>query len=64
MCLALNALQDHLLDTGLATNLCLDLVAVPGGDFSAPSVRAVILINPASGGVRHELMTRLGDSEV
>lgn len=64
MCLSLNALQDHLLGTGLGANLCLDLVAVPGGNFSAPSVRAVILINPAGGGVGNEVMTRLGDSEV
>ena len=48
-----DALDDYLLGTGLRTDLGLDLFAVVGGDLAAPGVGAVVLIDPAGGGVGH-----------
>lgn len=58
--LPLNALNDHLLGASLGADLGLDLVAVPGGDFTAPGVGAVVLVDPAGGGVGHGELDELG----
>lgn len=46
-----DALDDYLLGTGLRADLGLDLFAVVGGDLAAPGVGAVVLVDPAGGGV-------------
>ena len=48
-----DALDDYLLGTGLRTDLGLDLFAVVGGDLATPGMGAVVLIDPARGGVGH-----------
>ncbi len=48
-----DALDDHLLGAGLRVDLGLDLFAIVGGDLAAPGVGAVVLIDPAGGGVGH-----------
>ena len=48
-----DALDDHLLVTGLRADLRFDLVAIVRGDLAAPGVGAVVLIDPAGGGVGH-----------
>lgn len=48
-----DALDDYLLGTGLRTDLRFDLFAVVGGDLATPGMGAVVLIDPAGGGVGH-----------
>ena len=50
---ASDALDDHLLGAGLRADLRFDLFAVVRGDIAAPGVGAVVLIDPAGGGVGH-----------
>ena len=48
-----HAADDHFLGACLSLNLGLDLIAVGGSYLATPFMGAVVLIDPAGGGVGH-----------